>query len=91
MAARDDPERYSFTRNGIETGRPVTPAVLASWADTLKGVVRTRYLEQIGVTAGNRALAAYYARKGPALKPGLTRKGKVVDVGTLDTRNGRTR
>jgi len=79
MAALDEPERYSFVRNGKETGRSAVSATLASWTDTLKGLLRTRYLEQIGIAAGNRAVAAYLARQRTGLKPGFTRKGKTID------------
>lgn len=78
MAAIDEPDRYSFVRDGKESGRSVASAALASWADTLKGPLRERYLEQIGIAAGNRAVAAYLARQRTGLKPGLTRRGKPV-------------
>ncbi len=81
MAAIDDPEHYSFTRDGIETSRSTKPAAMASWADTLQGPLRQRYLELIGVAAGSRALATYYARRQSGLKPGFTKKGKAIDVG----------
>lgn len=79
MAALDEPDRYSFTRDGKETGRSTSTAALASWTDTLKGPLLARYLEQIGIGAGNRAVAAYLARKRTGLRPGLTRRGKPVD------------
>lgn len=79
MAALDEPDRYSFTRDGKETGRSITTTGLASWTDTLKGALRERYLESIGIAAGNRAVAAYLAKRYTGLKPGLSRKGKPVD------------
>lgn len=79
MAALDEPEQYRFTRDGVDTNRSNTSAVLTSWADTLKGPLYLRYLERIGVAAGNRGLAIYRARHATGLKPGLTRKGKAID------------
>jgi hypothetical protein len=76
MAALDEPDRYSFVRNGKEMGRSETTTALASWTDTLKGALHALYLVQIGITAANRAVAAYAARKQSGLKPGFTRHGK---------------
>ena len=79
MAALDEPDRYRFVRNGVEAGQATAPAALASWLDTLKGMLRMRYLERTGITAGNRAVAAYAAKKQTGLKPGFSRKGKPTD------------
>lgn len=78
MAALDEPDRYSFVRDGKASGRSEVPAAMAAWTDTLKGALRTRYLEQLGINTANRARAAYAARRRTGLQPGFTRKGKPV-------------
>jgi len=74
MAARDEPERWTFVRAGQER----TTKALAGWTDVLKGNLLLRYLTRIGVTAGIAGVAAWRKRQqqGGGLKPGLTRGGK---------------
>jgi hypothetical protein len=79
MAALDEPDRYTFTRDGKESGRPAAPSVLASWMNVMKGPLRMRYLEHTGIAAANKAVEAYAARRAGGLKPGFTRAGKPAD------------
>jgi len=79
MAALDEPDRYTFVRDGKETGRAVAAVSLASWTDTLIGPLRQRYLAHIGIAAANRAVTAYAARQSKGLKPGFTRQGKPAE------------
>lgn len=78
MAALDEPDRYSFTRQSETT--TTQPQALAAWSDVLIGPLQSAYMDRIGITAGNRGLALYAAKHGTGLVPGFSRAGKPIDA-----------
>jgi hypothetical protein len=80
MAALDEPDRYSFVRESTTTSPGASAATLASWADVLSGTLQAAYMDRLGITQGNRALALYAAKHGAGLTPGFSRGGKPIDA-----------
>ena len=76
MAARDEPERFTFTRAGTASVRQ--PEALARWQDTLAGPLRMRFLGRFGLTRQIEAVRAWKTRQAPGLRPGLSRGGKEI-------------
>lgn len=81
MAAIDDPDQYTFNRAGKISGRSDAPVAMTAWNEVLLGPLKTQYMERLGLGAGLRAVAAWRERQAGGLKPGMTRRGKPVDVG----------
>lgn len=86
MAAKDDPETYSFKRAGADPPRSDS---LSRWRSSLAGRALTGFLMRTGILTANKGLAAWETRRrgGTGLRPGVTRGGKAIDDG--DT-TGRT-
>lgn len=90
MAARENPDRYVFIRDGKEAGRSESPKALATWADRLVGKLFQRYVRSLGLTAATERVAEFRRRKAlsqEGLKPGITRGGKPLGTGTADPNN----
>jgi hypothetical protein len=81
MAARDEPERYSFVRANAAASETVSPQTMAAWTDVLIGRLSTGFLDTLGITEANKAIALYNAKRGFGLKPGFSREGKPIDAG----------
>lgn len=79
MGAHDEPERFTFLRDGRDPHRGAVD-VHAAWLGVKTGAALERQLDREGVTAANRRLADYRRRGGlgQGLKPGVTRGGKPV-------------
>jgi hypothetical protein len=80
MAARDDPDKWTFTRQGtIQSSENMT-----RWVDRLAGRMLMQFMTATGLAKANKGRAAWKARKaatiapaaGSGLKPGMSRGGK---------------
>jgi len=77
MAALDDPERWSFTRAGVDV--EVRSNTLAAWRDKLGGSALFAFLSRTGLATAMRGAARWHAgRATGGLRPGLTRGGKKI-------------
>ena len=80
MAARDDPEHFTFIRGGRDP-RKAQGEARAAWFRVLKGKARAERMEKDGLAAATRRLAEYRKRQmaQPApIVPMITRRGKPV-------------
>lgn len=99
MAALEDPEHYTFTRNGVVTNKSDAPVTMARWTDVLSGKMLAHYMDSIGLGAAMRNLKAYYVRNPKAnksaansgFKVGLSQGGKPLDMGSLTGDRGNAR
>jgi len=83
MGALDEPDRYTFLRGGRDPRRDVAEARVA-WFDTLTGAALEAKKNEDGLTEAQKRLDEYRrkaAQAPPAMKPGMTRGGKVIDAG----------
>lgn len=88
MAAKDDPETYSFKRANSDPPRSDS---LSRWRSSLAGRALTGFLMRTGILTANKGLAAWENRRrgGGAglLRPGMTRGGKAIDNGDTTGRD----
>lgn len=75
MAAIDEPDRYSFVRNGKVSGVSQITQDLAEWTKCLEGPALARHM------AATFSPPAWTRRSKPeqSMKVGITRGGKAVD------------
>ncbi len=78
MAALDTPEQYTFNREGRDGIK--APVAMAQWLDVLQGSLKARYLARIGLASALETTAAWKARQGSGLQPGLSRGGKPLPL-----------
>jgi hypothetical protein len=76
MAAKDDPDKWTFTRAGtVQASESMT-----RWVDKLAGRILTQFLMITGLTASIEAAAKWRAKRSAppstGLKPGMSRGGK---------------
>lgn len=77
MAARDDPDKWTFTRAGtVQASESLT-----RWVDRLAGRMLMQFLMTTGLAAASQGAARWRAKKsapaaGAGLKPGVSRGGK---------------
>jgi hypothetical protein len=77
MAARDDPNKWTFTRVGtIQSSESMT-----RWVDRLAGRILMQFLVSTGLAASQQNAAKWRTKKfapaaGAGLKPGASRGGK---------------
>lgn len=79
MAALDEPDRWTFVRDGQRAGASDVPKARAEWHGVLGGRLAVDYMLRTGIAAGNANVAAWRARQGGGLRPGLSRGGKALD------------
>lgn len=93
MAALDEPDKYTFLRNGKPTNVGGSSATLTQWADVLDGTLAKLRRDRMGLSRAIAGAAAYRARKaagsGGGFKLGLTRGGKPLDAGNTDRGSGK--
>lgn len=79
MGARDEPERFTFLRNGVDPRRVASEAA-AAWASV--AIDNADRLKVAGLSEAQARLNAYKAKMGAAqtMKPGITRGGKPVNA-----------
>lgn len=77
MGARDEPERFTFLRDGKDPRRQA-PETAAAWTDVAG--TNEQKLKAAGLAEQQARLNAYRKRTAtaPGLKPGLTRGGKAA-------------
>lgn len=77
MGAKDEPDRFTFLRGGIDARRQV-PEAAAAWASALSGRALAERMQAGGLTDAQRRLNEYKARATGGMRPGVTRGGKAV-------------
>jgi len=77
MAARDEPEKWVFNRQGRAEARD-QPEALAAWHNVLAGPLALRFMMRTGVADAQARVAAWRQKRG-GLRPGITRGGKPVE------------
>jgi hypothetical protein len=83
MAALDEPDKWSFTRQGRSSPAESTET-MAAWHNVLTGRLALEYLLYTGIAAAQEVVNKWKTRQGPGLRPGLTRGGKALDAGDQD-------
>lgn len=84
MAARDEPDKWTFIRAGNE---PFASVALATWDSVLSGRLKLEYYARTGISRGNDNVRRYqqrHATPGAGFRLGLSRGGKSIDGKVLD-------
>ena len=88
MSAIDDPESYVFHRGGDV---PLSPSqVSAAWFKVLRGKALLRHTLGQAIEVANKAVEAFNGRFTGGLKPGITQRGKAINVNAGDSNNGQS-
>lgn len=79
MAALDDPERYTFVRNGRTSGVNTAPKTMADWTKCLEGpALARRMAASFTPPAWRQRRERERQEKPQGLRPGLTRNGRSI-------------
>jgi hypothetical protein len=86
MAAKDEPDKWTFVR---PNDAPVRSVSMSRWNDVLSGAALRRFMSANGTLNALAGLQAWKARKnapvvGKEMQFGFTRAGKKIDVGNQD-------